>query len=144
MFFGQDRKQIRRFFAETWEKYRAQLPLEPLEKIIVDIILQHPEYHSLLQDKDTQENDYPPEFGESNPFLHMGMHIAIQEQLTTNRPAGIVAVYKVLLTKLNDPHAVEHHMLECLGEALWRSQRSTTAPDEQVYLESLRSLAGRI
>lgn len=144
MIFSQDRQTMRRFFSEVWVKYQAQTALDPLEKIVADIIVQHFEYHALLEKKDVEDNDYPPEFGESNPFLHMGMHIAIREQVATDRPAGIAAIYKTLLAKLNDPQTVEHQMLECLGETLWHSQHYGAAPDEQAYMECLQSLARRI
>jgi len=142
--FGHDRNQMRMFFIEVWKKYRAQAPLEPLEKIIAEILRAHPEYHRLLEDPDAVlEKDYLPDLGESNPFLHMGMHIAIQEQLGTNRPAGIIDIYQSLLIKLQDPHEVEHRMLECLGEMLWRAQRDGTDPDESAYLDCLRTLTDK-
>ena len=143
MIFSQNREEIRQFFIEVWNKHRAQQPLEPLEKIIAGILREHPEYHALLEDKDTAlERDYLPELGESNPFLHMGMHIAIQEQLTTDRPAGIIDIYQSMLAKFQDPHEVEHRMLDCLGEMLWRAQRDGVNPDEINYLECLRNQTG--
>ncbi|MEO5702536.1 MAG: DUF1841 family protein [Gammaproteobacteria bacterium] len=143
MIFSQNREEIRQFFIDVWSKYGAQQRLEPLEQIIANILREHPEYHALLSAKDTAlERDYLPELGESNPFLHMGMHIAIQEQLATNRPAGIIEIYQSLLVKLRDKHEVEHRMLDCLGEMLWRAQRSGTDPDESSYLACLRKVAG--
>ena len=84
--------------------------------------------------------DYTPEMGQTNPFLHMGMHIAIREQLGGDRPAGILVVYQRLCRRL-DSHAAEHLMMECLGETLWEAQRGGGEPDERVYLERLRQLA---
>ena len=84
--------------------------------------------------------EYLPEMGQSNPFLHMGMHIAIQEQLGSNRPAGILDVYQQLCQRTGDSHAVEHAMMECLGETLWEAQRAGRDPDERLYLQRLRHL----
>ena len=70
----------------------------------------------------------------------MGMHLAIREQVSTNRPAGIRDVHARLASKLGDAHQAEHAMLECLGEALWQAQRNNTLPDETAYLESLNRL----
>ena len=143
MMFGQDRQQMRRFFIEAWHKYRTAKPLEPLERIIAEIIRVHPEYHALLEDPELAlESDYLPESGQSNPFLHMAMHIAIQEQVSTNRPAGMREVYQSLLAKFNDPHEAEHNILECLGEMLWQAQRDNREPDETAYLDCLHRLAG--
>ena len=68
----------------------------------------------------------------------MGLHLAIREQVATNRPPGIAAIHANLARKLGDAHAAEHAMLEALAETLWESQRNNRAPDEQAYLEKLR------
>lgn len=136
--FGQDRTQLRKMFFSAWHKSRQQQLLEPLEAIIVKVIELHPEYHTLLSDEANLDRDYTPEMGQTNPFLHMAMHISIQEQLMTNRPAGIQSCYQALLTRYQDPHQVEHQMMECLGQILWQAQLNQTTPDEPAYLECLR------
>lgn len=139
--FGQDRNQLRQMYVEAWRKHQAGEPMQSLESLIAKIIGMHPEYHALLE-KGTAalEQDFLPELGEANPFMHMGMHIAIHEQLTTDRPAGIVAVHHKLLTKTNDPHEVEHQMMECLGRILWEAQRAGSAPDDAQYLACVKKL----
>ncbi|MEX2524223.1 MAG: DUF1841 family protein [Gammaproteobacteria bacterium] len=137
----QDRESSRRFFVEVWRKYRNNEALEPIERVLTEIILQHPEYHAELESgEDVLAADYTPEGGVSNPFLHMGMHVAIHEQVSTDRPAGIRDLYRTLLEKYGDAHQLEHAMMECLGEALWEAQRNNLPPDEQAYLECLRRL----
>lgn len=142
MLFGNDRNEMRRFFCDVWRKAHANEPLEPLERLIADIIQQHPEYQGLLTDADhALGREYLPEFGATNPFLHMGMHIAIQEQLGTQRPPGINAAYAALCRRLGDVHEAEHRMMEALGETLWEAQRNNTLPDEARYLDRLQRLA---
>jgi hypothetical protein len=142
-FHDQDRSGLRRHYLEAWRKHRAGSPLGPLEDQIVTVIEQHPEYHTLVED-DPQSlgRDYTPESGQSNPFLHLGLHLAIREQVATDRPAGIAAVHRELSRRLGDTHQAEHRMLERLGEALWLSQRTGRPPDEAAYLESLHRLLG--
>lgn len=141
MLFGNDRNQIRQYFCEVWHKQVSAQPLEPLEQVIAGVINQHPEYHSLLADSETAlEQDYLPELGETNPFLHLGMHIAIQEQLATHRPAGILEIYRLLCQRYGDSHLVEHQMMEILGQTLWEAQRQGTPPDQDHYLQRLRQL----
>ena len=143
-FHDQDRGGLRRHYLEAWRRHRAGLPLEPLQHQLVALIEQHPEYHGLLDDPEALARDWTPESGQANPFLHLGLHLAIREQVATDRPAGIAAVHRELAARLADLHEAEHRMLERLGEALWQAQRSGTAPDEAAYLESLRRLlAGR-
>lgn len=139
MLFSQDRNQLRQVYCDVWRKHRAAQALEPLEAQIRDVILLHPEYHALLEDVDRSVGrDYLPEFGDTNPFLHMGLHLAIYEQLATDRPAGIRALVLEARGRWPDMHALEHRMLECLAETLWQSQRDGAAPDEAAYLRCLR------
>ena len=143
--FGNDRDSLRRYYRTVWDKATAGQPLEPLEHLIAGVIRQHPEYQPALADPEIAlGREYTPEQGQTNPFLHMGMHIAIQEQLGGDRPAGILDVYQRLRRRMGDSHAVEHRMMECLGETLWEAQRDGVEPDERVYLERLRRLARRL
>jgi hypothetical protein len=137
-FHDQSRDQLRRMYIDAWRKHCERLPMEPLEAQIATIIEQHPEYHALLNDPERAlAEEYSPERGESNPFLHMGVHIAIHEQVATDRPAGIRAAYEKLASRRGD-HDAEHLIGECLGRALWEAQRSGMPPDEHAYLEAVR------
>ncbi|MFB3100043.1 MAG: DUF1841 family protein [Gammaproteobacteria bacterium] len=138
----QDRDSGRKFFLEVWVKYKKQAPLESLEKMVLDVILQHPEYHEILSmdEEEIAAMEFLPESGMTNPFLHMAMHITIQEQISTDRPAGIAALYQQLLLKYPSAQELEHSMMECLGETLWLAQRNKTLPDELQYLEQVRRL----
>ena len=140
MMYSNDPAHYRRFFCEVWRKHREGAALQPLEGMVAHIIVSHPEYHALLEDPATLDQDYAPESGHTNPFLHMGLHIAIQEQLAADRPVGIRGIYQELIQRHADPHEVEHRMAECLAEGIWEAQRNSTAPDEDVYLQRLRRL----
>ena len=134
------REELRAFYVEAWRKRRERLPAEPLEVQVADVIEQHPEYHRLLEDDpETLAREWTPEGGESNPFLHMGLHLAVREQAGTDRPAGIAAIYGALVARLGR-HEAEHRIAERLAEALWQAQRNQRAPDDVSYLETLRAL----
>jgi len=142
--FSSDRRQMRAVFFEAWRKYRAQLPLEGAESTIVAVALRHPEYHSLLESPDTVvDHDWQPEQGQSNPFLHMAMHIAIEEQFATDRPAGIRHRYEQLRRKTGDEHNAQHAAMECLGALLWAAGRDGLPPNETKYLECLDETISR-
>lgn len=142
--YGNDRTAMRRMFVEAWRKQRQGMPMHPLEMLIAEVIALHPEYHALLEDPEEMlDRDYTPEGGETNPFLHMGMHITLREQLGTDRPRGIAALYRQLSIQAGDPHLAEHWLMECLGQSLWEAQRSSRMPDEQAYLECARRLLKR-
>ena len=140
--FIQDRDSARQFFFDAWRKYRAKLPLEPMEQIVSGVVLQHPEYHAFLENEDDASNrEFTPEMGKTNPFLHMGMHISLQEQVGSDRPQGISALYQKLLPEFASNHDLEHRMMDCLGEVLWAAQRDQVLPSETDYLECLKKIA---
>ncbi len=139
MIFGNDRHELRKMYADAWRKRCNEQPLSPLEAQIVDVVESHPEYHDAVS-SDELNKDYTPDGGQTNPFLHMGLHLGIREQISTNRPAGIAKVYKLLATKCGDIHTAEHQMIDCLAETLWEAQSQNRAPDEDKYLQSLQRL----
>jgi hypothetical protein len=140
---GESRSDTRQAFFDVWAKMQDGRPMTALESIIADVIRMHPEYHALLgQGIEVLDKDWMPEGGETNPFLHMGMHIAIREQLSIDRPPGIKVAYENLLAKTRDVMQAEHLMLECLGETLWQAQRDNRMPDEQLYLRLIKDRAG--
>lgn len=144
MLFSQNRDQLRQFYCDVWRRHRAGEALEPLEVQVRDVILMHPEYQPLLERPDAAlGRDYLPELGETNPFLHMGLHLALHEQVATDRPAGVRALAQRLRLARADGHALEHRMMDCLAEAIWRGQRDNTAPDEWEYLRCLERLLQR-
>ena len=141
VFHQQSRVELRRIYVDAWRKFRNSEPLEPLQAQIARLIAEHPEYHQLLEaDAPAVEAEFLPEGGAQNPFLHLGLHLAIREQVNTDRPAGIRALHASLVSRLGSAHEAEHRMLEILGEILWESQRAGTPPDEVLYIERLESL----
>jgi uncharacterized protein DUF1841 len=139
MIFSQDRGVLRKMYLDAWQKHCDAAPMSSLEARIADVIALHPEYHDAVTAEDL-DRDYTPEGGKTNPFLHMGLHLGIREQVVTNCPAGIAGVHSELTRRLGDPHAAEHQMIDCLAETLWEAQSQNSAPDEQQYLERLRRL----
>lgn len=136
--FQHDRQGSRQIFFDAWKKFNSQQPLEPVEKMLVDIINMHGEYHPVLNEPDTYlDKDYFPEMGETNPFLHMALHMAIKEQVSINQPEGISGHYQQLLKQCQDIHEAEHRIMDCLAEMLWSSQKNNQLPDTTAYLECI-------
>ncbi|MET0281829.1 MAG: DUF1841 family protein [Steroidobacteraceae bacterium] len=140
MFANASREELRRRYLNAWQRRRDGLPLEPLDAQIADVIELHPEYQALLEDAQALEQAFTVEQGRINPFLHMGLHLAVREQVGTRRPAGIEGIHQRLARRLGDVHAAEHRMVEVLAETLWEAQRAGSAPDEAAYLDKLRRL----
>ena len=137
--FEPTREQARSTFFEAWRKYRGGQPLAGIEALALAVILLHPEYHAALSDPErTRDKDY---VDESNPFLHMSLHVALEEQLSIDQPPGIALRFRTLLSKFQDRHEALHQALECLAEMVWRSQRDSAAPDAEAYLSCLEKRA---
>lgn len=137
--FSPTRNQARRFFIETWAKFRRSEPLLGLEQTALDVIILHPDCHSLLEQPARYlERDYLPEAGDLNPFLHLALHLAVAEQLAIDQPAGIAERFKDLRRRSGSEHDALHGVVECLGEVLWQAQRTGVALDERLYLECLQ------
>jgi hypothetical protein len=139
--FNPTREEVRRFFCDTWKKRVNNQILDSMENIAGDWMQQHPEYHQLLTDPEgALEQDYTPERGETNPFLHLSMHLSISEQISIDQPPGIREVAEKLTQKLGSEHEAQHRIMECLGQVMWEAQREGKPLDPESYLESLKKL----
>lgn len=138
--FNPSRDQVRDFFFDCWQKGIQGQIMTPLESLGWEIIGHHPEYHALLKNPEaSRERAWFPEQGEMNPFLHLSLHLALEEQLSIDQPAGLQAEYQLQCEKLRDEHQARHVLLECLAETLWQSQSDGLPPDSDAYLERVRN-----
>ncbi len=137
--YNPTRDQVRQFFFDAWKKYREGALLEGLEKTAIGIVLEHPEYHAILDHPERYaDRDYIPEQGETNPFLHMSLHLAIEEQLSIDQPPGIKREFERILAARGDRHDALHSVLECLAELVWQSNRNGAPFSADAYLDGLR------
>jgi hypothetical protein len=137
--FNPSQHDVRRFFCETFRKSHAREVLTPMEAIAADWISQHPEYHDTLADLESAlEANYSVDAGQTNPFLHLSMHLSIAEQISVDQPPGVRAAFQTLAKKYNSEHEAHHQIMECLGEMIWNSQRTGLPPDGAAYIEALR------
>lgn len=145
--FNPSRDEVRAFFFDAWAKFKVKQTLTDLEKIALGVMHMHPEYHAILNATEQfKHQEYFPEFGETNPFLHMSLHLSILEQISINQPIGIADIYEKLKLKHQNEHDLEHKaqhdILECLGESIWQAQRNNTALDANNYVQLLQQKVG--
>lgn len=137
--FNPSRDQARQFLFDVWAKHAAGVSLTPLESVALAVIFEHPEYHPVLADAERYlEGEWRPEGGETNPFLHLAMHLAIEEQVSIDQPAGIREAVRMLARRLDSEHDARHEVMECLAEMIWQAQRHGGAFDNALYLDCLR------
>ncbi|MGL1832770.1 DUF1841 family protein [Rhodocyclaceae bacterium SMB388] len=133
--FDPSRDQARLFFIEAWTKHLATDTLTPLEQIAARLIEMHSEYQVLFQDPDAIARDFRPEDGQVNPFLHLSLHLAIEEQLSIDQPPGLRAAFAHCQMRCGNRHDALHLVLDCLGETIFNAQRNRTPPDGAAYVE---------
>jgi hypothetical protein len=139
--FNPTREEVRRFFCDTWKKKIDGHILDPIQTLASDWMVDHPEYHGLLTDPESAlAQDYTPERGETNPFLHLSMHLSISEQISINQPSGIKEIADKLSQKLGSMHEAQHVIMECLGQVMWEAQREGGQLSPDKYLEALKKL----
>ncbi len=138
MLFNPSRDDARNFLFDSWRKHRAGSVLTALEDMVVRLIVKHPEYHELLNNPEQfKHKDYTPANGEPNPFLHLMMHLTMEEQISIDQPPGISAHYQRLIAHYKSEHDAQHKMMACLSEMLWQAQRNGTGPDVDIYFTCL-------
>ncbi len=136
--FNPTRNEARQFLFEAWRKQKCGELLTPLEGMAVQAIEQHPEFHGMMSDPEQyQERDYSPAHGEVNPFLHLMMHLSIEEQLSIDQPPGVREAFARLARKFQSGHEAQHAMMECMAEMIMQAQRNGAGPDAAVYLACL-------
>ena len=138
VFDSHTRDQLRQAYSDAWRKHREHAPLTPLETMITDVVGAHPEYHTIVSDQDAAAFEPAVDGGGENPFLHMGLHLAVREQVSIDRPPGVRGLLQSLQSRLGDWHSAEHALMEALAETLWQAQRAGTPPDEGRYLTLAR------
>lgn len=141
--FNPSRDEVRAFFFGVWAKFKASQPLSEIEKIGLSVIHMHPEYHAILDAPERFKHQaYYPEAGETNPFLHMSLHLSILEQISINQPIGIKNIYEQLILKYrnqdNPQHDAQHDILDCLAETLWQAQRNQLDLNSDDYIKLLQ------
>lgn len=139
--FSSDRRKMRQPYLDTWERGKKGEPLDGMQQMLFDVIKDHPEYHALLDNPERAlEADFPPEAGETNPFLHMSLHVSLREMIQTDRPVGVRGLINQIRLRVGDGMRAEHLCLDCLAEAMWKAQRNNQPPDEQGFMRCLNKI----
>ncbi|HZV97847.1 MAG TPA: DUF1841 family protein [Methylophilaceae bacterium] len=137
--FNPSRDQVRQFFFDAWTKFKLQQQLTQLEAIVIEVAQMHPEYQHVLDAPEKyKEQAYFPEMGETNPFLHMSLHMSILEQIAIDQPSGIAGAYQALQLRYQDQHRAQHDLMDCLAETIWQAQRENKSPEPELYLGCIR------
>ena len=76
--FNPSQEDVRRFFCGVHAKARAGAPLDALETLASQWLLEHPEYDPEMADAEAAvARVYDGADGQTNPFLHLAMHLSL-------------------------------------------------------------------
>jgi len=139
-----DREQLRahrQVFWDAWQKSMADLPLNALEVRIARVIGMHPEYHPMFDDLETfLDRDFQVDDG-MNPYLHISLHLALEEQLAIRQPPEASSCLEFLMQRKGmSRHDALHVLLDVLAETVYFAQRKGGEPDVASYVERVREL----
>lgn len=142
-----DREQLRahrRIFWEAWQRAREGLPLDAMQVRIARVIEMHPDYHPLFDDMESfLDGDAHADDG-TNPYLHLSLHLALEEQIAIRQPPEVAAALEHLMQRKGiDRHEALHRLLEILAESVYFAQREGKEPDVMAYLRKVRELMQR-
>ncbi len=142
--FSPSQADVRRFFCSIYAKARTGSALEAIEIIAAQWMDEHPEYAAVFADEEAALRAMGEvKEGQTNPFLHLSMHLSISEQCSIDQPRGIRQAVELLTHKRNSLHRAHHEAMECLGTMLWESQQSSRPPDGNVYIACVQRHATR-
>ena len=131
----------RQVFWDAWQKAQADLPLDAMEVRIARVIQMHPEYHHLFHDMEAfLDRDFHIDDG-MNPYLHLSLHLAIEEQLATKQPIEAAQIMeREVVERKHDRHDAIHLILEVLAETIYEAQRRGQDIDPLAYAAKLKVL----
>ncbi len=142
--FNPSQDDVRRFFCSAFAKAQSNSAQDAIETIANQWMSEHPEYHGDLQAADAAvARVYDGGDGQTNPFLHLSMHLSITEQSSIDQPRGIRQAVELLTARRGDLHLAHHEVMEELGTMLWEAQRSGKPPDGQAYIDRVQQRATR-
>ena len=142
--FTPSQEDVRRFFCSVYDKHQKNSPMEGVETLAALWIAEHPEYHAVLSDVQAALGAmFDVSDGQTNPFLHLSMHLSISEQRSIDQPRGIRQAVELLTARRGDLHEAHHEVMEELGAMVWESQRAGRPPDGQAYIDRVQQRATR-
>ena len=135
--YTNDREAYRKAYCEVWQKHLAGTALSMLEKQLLAVMLEHPEYQRFFEKPAPLNQEF---VFEENPFMHMSLHLGIREQIELDRPPGMRQAWQRLIAEKRPAHEIEHAMMTCLAKTIWEMQQTGEMPDEAEYVKQLLAL----
>jgi hypothetical protein len=134
---------VRRFWCDTYLKLEVdQEKASKTEAAALKIIKSHPEFFDELQNTEDSVKKLYGE-GESNPFFHLSLHLAVQEQVETDMPEGVHKLFGDAMGVFGAQHAAEHLLMECMQRELNKATQNGAKLSVDGYLQDIEQSLSR-
>ena len=131
----------REIMCSIWERFQRGLTL-PEEEHIAGALREHDEYKSAWEAGSAAPDEHCTVNG-ANPFLHVHIHVAVENQLRGGDPPGVSVVLGELQRKGIDRHEAIHMIGSVLINEIYEIMGAHRPFDRARYLKGLDNLLHR-
>jgi hypothetical protein len=109
-----------------------------------EVMLEHEEeYFNQFEMADLTYNyQYDPDT-EENPFLHIALHVVVENQLEAGQPTEVYQFYDSMRKRKCSHHDAIHLIAALLAPLIVIALQRNGAPDEELYRSLLRKYKGK-
>lgn len=130
----------RQYMYEIWQHAKAndldQLSEE--EQQIGKLMLEHEEYHNQFEFADALEDyQFDPESG-VNPFLHISIHVIVENQLKSKQPIEAYQFYNSIRRKKVSHHETIHLIGNIFAPLMFQVLKRKEPFDNELYQQLLK------
>ncbi len=129
---GSQKKRVQ----EVWGKIKEEKELSPEDKKLAKILLEHEEYSNLWD----AISSHPKKRAEQiNPYLHVYLHIAIENQIGEENPRQVGRY----VSQSIDKHKAIHEIIAIFSEHLFEALKYRKPLDRLKYIQRLNEMSWR-
>lgn len=137
---GQLQALQRARYQVLWEAYRSGGPLDEEGRQLAQAMEQHREFHALWACAASLRGE-AWELSGINPFLHVSLHAAVENQIQAGDPPEAAELMAALLEAGADRHEAIHLLAGVLTQQIWHMLKNKQPFDRAWYQLRLRYLA---
>jgi len=125
----------KRRIRQIWQSSQKDTLTQEEDKRLAKILMEHKEFHNYWESSHTGQTTKTPEG--VNPFLHVSLHLIIENQLAQNNPFQVHRFYLREIDKGVLRHQVIHRIAAIFSEILFDSLKYRKPFNREKYLQLL-------
>jgi hypothetical protein len=128
----------RRKIQEVWQKAKEEEELSREEDRLAKILLEHREYQEIWEKIPLNPER---ETGGVNPYLHVSLHLAIENQIVEENPRQVNRYLSKKLAQGIDRHKIIHEIAAIFCESLFDTLKYQKPFDRIRYIQRLEEMS---